>query len=79
MWFIAHTHEGLGTIQLRSAYATEFPRFRHYHSGNTIGHYRYLSADLSAGDVTGLQADQVLILWYLSLSIHVVSLYCMNW
>ena len=59
MWFIAHTHEGLQTIQLRSAYATEFPRFRHYHSGNTIGHYRYLSADLSAGDVTGLQADQV--------------------
>ena len=59
MWFIAHTHEGLGTIQLRSAYSTEFPLFRHYHNMNTIGHYRYISADLSAGDVTGLQADQV--------------------
>ena len=67
MWFIAHTHEGLRTIQLRSAYADEFPRFRHYHSGNTIGHYHYLSADLSAGDVTGLQADQVLIFVVLSL------------
>ena len=59
MWFIAHTHEGLETIQLRSAYSTEFPLFRHYHSGNTIGHYRYILADLSAGDVTGLRADQV--------------------
>ena len=59
MWFIAHTREGLGTIQIRSSYSTEFPLFRHYHSGNIIGHYRYISADLSAGDVTGLQADQV--------------------
>ena len=59
MWFIAHTHEGLGMIQIRSAYLTEFPLFRHYHSGNIIGHYRYISADLSAGDVTGLHADQV--------------------
>lgn len=65
MWFFAHTHVELGHVQLRTMYTDEFPLFRHYQSGNTVGHYRYITADLSVGDVIGLLEEHVYILYFL--------------
>lgn len=59
MWFIANTHQGIGQIMLHSTYVDEFPLFRRYYSGNLVGVYWYLKSDLSVGDVSGLQLEQV--------------------
>ena len=44
---------------MRLAYDREFSHFHYYHSGNLARVYMYLNMDVSAGDVVGLQSDQV--------------------